>query len=151
MTNAEIAENVSPIAATWIARATASGLRAAAHLNVAGLLVAALVFFRTPVLAGVEPLSMVSSAAPLLIAAMQLYLMVRIEIDRQLFHALAGECSDNDLGAIDDAFGIILRNKPKHADRTLTERAHATFRFVRLAGALTAAQLLTAALCLISR
>jgi hypothetical protein len=148
---AEDAGKVSQGASTWLARATGSGLRAASHLNMAGLILAALLFQRTRLLTDVEPMSIALGAATILLAAIQLYLLVRIEIDRQLFDALATASGPDDLAALDDALGVLAWSSPKQASRSLKARSLGAIRFVRLAGAMTALQLLAAGLSLFLR
>jgi hypothetical protein len=77
----------------WLARATAVALGAASRLNWAGLALG----LANLVLAGVmTPTGLayrLASVAAVLLWAAQLWVLVRIEIDRHLFDALAQSCS----------------------------------------------------------
>jgi hypothetical protein len=115
------------------------------------LILAALQFQRARALTDVEPMSIALSAATIFLATIQLYLLVRIEIDRQLFDALATASDPDDLAALDDALAVLGWSSPTQASRSLKARSLGAIRFVRLAGALTALQMLAAGLSLFLR
>jgi hypothetical protein len=146
---AEHTASPPPGGASWLARATASGLRAASRLNVAGLILAVLnihlAVARESSRLGYPALG----AAALLFGAIQLYLMVRIEIDRPLFDALAQDAGPAGLAALDYALSALGWGKQDRCGRSLEMRSRGAIRFLQFTGALAALQLLTAALLLL--
>jgi hypothetical protein len=131
-----------PNGPAWLARATASGLCAAARLNVAGLILAVVNFHLAVRTAPAGIVYPVLGAASLL-GATQLYLLVRIEIDRRLFDALAMTPDADDLAALDYALTILGWARRQRNDRSLSSRSCGAIRFLQSAGALAGLQLLT--------
>jgi hypothetical protein len=136
--------------AVWLARATASGLCAAARLNVAGLILAVL---NLHVAAATAPGGIVYPAlgAASLLGATQLYLLVRIEIDRRLFDALAMAPDAGDLAALDFALTILGWASQARNNRSLEARSCGAIRFMQSAGALAGLQLVTTWLFILLR
>jgi hypothetical protein len=135
----------------WLARITAGAMHAAARLNGAGLVLA----MANLLLAGLfAPAALVYLVLGLVVAIMgaaQLWLLVRIELDRRLFEALAVAADTAELGALDQALSALGWQAPGRAGRSLAERSRATLRFLKFAGALAATQLLLALLLLLLR
>lgn len=127
--------------ATWLARATASGLCAAAKLNIAGLILALLnLHYAIKTTTGtVYP----ALGAASLLGVSQLYLMVRIEIDRRLFDALAIAPDAGNLAALDYALTVFGWVSQQQNCRSLQQRSRSAIRFLQSAGALSGLQLLT--------
>lgn len=140
--DADYVAQTPSIDANWLARATASGLHAAMRLNVAGLLLAALNlhFALTAVL---SPVGYFASGAASLLAAIQLYLLVRIEIDTLLFDSLAMHPNRDHLAALDNALTTLGWASQQSSGRSLESRSRATTRFLPFAGALAGLQLVT--------
>jgi hypothetical protein len=128
----------------WLAWVTGSSLRAAAHVNMAGLILSALVLQRTGVSTDVEPPTIALGTATMLLAAVELYLLLRIEIDRRLFEVLATAHGPDDLAALDDALGVLGRHSQRKTSRSLRARSRGAVRFVWIAVAVTALQLVAA-------
>ncbi|WP_332877661.1 hypothetical protein [Massilia sp. S19_KUP03_FR1] len=137
--------NLADGVSKWLACVTGSSLRAAAHLNMAGLILAAVLVQRTDV----KPMATALGAATLFLAAIQLYLLLRIEIDRQLFDVLASAHGPHDLAALDDALAVLALCTRTNASRSLTARSLGAFRFVRITVVVTALQLLAAGMGLL--
>jgi hypothetical protein len=134
----------------WLARATAGALGAASRLNWAGLALG----LANLVLAGVTPSGLayrLAGVAAVLLWAAQLWVLVRIEIDRRLFEALAQSCSAEDLDAIDNALATLGWGSAERAGRPLAARSAGALRFLRQAGALAAMQLLAALFLVFAR
>jgi hypothetical protein len=135
----------------WLARATAVALGAASRLNWAGLALG----LANLVLAGVmTPTGLayrLASVAAVLLWAAQLWVLVRIEIDRHLFDALAQSCSAEDLDAVDHALATLGWGSAERTGRPLAARSGGALRFLRQAGALAALQLLAALFLLLAR
>ena len=133
----------------WLACVTGSSLRAAAQLNMAGLILAALLVQRTGVSTDGKPMAIALGAATMLLAAIQLYLLLRIEIDRQLFDVLVSAHGPDDLAALDDALAVLALRSRTKASRSLAARSLGAVRFVRITVAVTALQLLAAGIGLL--
>lgn len=138
-----------PLSGTlWLARATSSGLYAAARLNVAGLILAALNLCLAVVEARAGVAYSTLGAASLLGTA-QLYLLVRIEIDRRLFDALAIAHDADDLAALDYALTTLGWAGPKRNVHSLKARSCGAIRFLPSAGAMAGLQLTTVSLSIL--
>lgn len=139
-----------PRGAVWLARATAGGLFAAGRLNVAGLVLAVLNLHLVVATAPTGIVYPVLAAASLL-GATQLYLMVRIEIDRRLFEALAVAPDAADLAALDYALTTLGWGSQQNTGRSLKARSCGPIRFLQSAGTLAVLQLLTSWLFILLR
>jgi len=135
----------------WLAHAVSGALRAAARLNLAGLVLALANLLLAGIMspAGWQWLLVGGMAA--LVGAAQLWLMVRVEIDRTLFGALATAASADDLRALDAALVALAWVPPARAGRALSERARGAARFVHLAAGAAALQWLMAVVILLLR
>lgn len=131
-----------PSGAVWLARAAASGLCAAARLNVAGLILA-LLNLHTAIATAPTGIVYPALRAASLLGGAQLYLLVRIEIDRRLFDALALAPDAADLAALDHALTNLGWASQRRNGRSLKERSCSAIRFLQSAGALAGLQLLT--------
>lgn len=126
----------------WLTRATAGSLCAAARLNVAGLILAAL-NLHVAVETGPNNSGYATPMAASLLGAAQLYLLVRIEIDRRLFDVLGAAPDAGDLAALDYALTVLGWNHHKRNNCSLQARSCGAIRFLPLAGAMAGFQLLT--------
>jgi len=126
----------------WLAHATAAGLHAASRLNALGLGLALLNATLGYLATSATALGALMLA--LLAAGIQLWLRVRIDIDRKLFQALSIACGGEDLAALDTALVSLGWIRQPPATRTMAERARGTSRFLRIAMALTVLQWLLA-------
>lgn len=141
----------APGTEAWMARITAGAMHAAARLNGAGLVLAMANLLLAGLFAPAALVYLILGLVAAIIGAAQLWLLVRIELDRRLFEALAVSADAADLGALDQALSALGWQAPGRAGRSLAERSRATLRFLKLAGALAAAQLLLALLLLLLR
>ncbi|WER48252.1 hypothetical protein CupriaWKF_26015 [Cupriavidus sp. WKF15] len=135
----------------WVARITAAAMHAASRLNGAGLVLAMANLLLAGLFAPAALVYLVLGLVAALIGVAQLWLLVRIELDRRLFEALAVAADAADLDALDQGLAALGWQAPGRAGRSLAERSRATLRFLKFAGALTAAQLLLALLLLLLR
>ncbi|WP_454735976.1 hypothetical protein [Cupriavidus necator] len=134
----------------WIAHAVAGALSGAMWIGLAGIVFA----MATAWLAVTAPAPRALAAAPLLLALVQLWLLLRVAIDRRLFDALAAAAShygSPDLAALDTALIELGWITASRAGRPLPERARGAMRLVRASAALAAAQLAFTLLTLILR
>lgn len=146
---------LSPLDARWLVHAASASLRAAARVNVVGLVLA----FVDVLLAGI----MLSAGSQWLwigalcgLAALtQLVLLIRIEIDRGLFAALAHMQGEGDLRSLDAAMvalgWISASDAGKLPPRPLADRVRGASRFLKYAALLAAWQWLAAMLILFAR
>ncbi|WP_455282146.1 hypothetical protein [Cupriavidus necator] len=134
----------------WIAHAVAGALSGAVWIGLAGL---AFALARISLMMTAQaPRAL--AVAPLLLALAQLWLLLRVAIDRRLFDALAeaaGHYGSPDLAALDTALIELGWLTPQRAGRPLPERARGAMRLVRASAALAAAQLAFTVLTLILR
>ncbi len=140
-----------PSAQAWLARAAVGILRAAAFLNGAGLVLAIVNLLLAGVMAPAAFVYLALGLAAGLVGAAQLWLLVRIEIDRPLFRALAQACNAADLAALDDALAALGWGSPERPGRPLAQRVRGARRFLTWAAALALLQWLSALLLLLLR
>jgi hypothetical protein len=132
----------------WIAHAVAGALSGAAWIGWAGLAVAV----ATVWLGANTAMPRLPAAASLLLALPQLWLLLRVAIDRRLFDALAaGRQGQAELAALDAALLELGWMPAQRAGRPLPERARGALRLVRASAALAVCQLGLALLTLILR
>ncbi|REF01466.1 hypothetical protein [Cupriavidus plantarum] len=141
--------------ARWLVHAASASLRAAARVNVVGLLLA----FADAMLAGI----MLSAGSQWLwigalcglAALVQLVLLIRIEIDRGLFAALTPMQSASELQSLDAAMvalgWISAKDASRLPPRPLADRVRGASRFLRYAALLAAWQWMAAMLILFAR
>lgn len=139
------------IDACWLARATAASLRAAARLNLAGLVLALVNACLAGIMAATGNVWLMAGAAAALVAGGQLWLLVRVEIDRKLFEALSMAAGDADLAGLDAALVAMGWMPPDRAGRAMRDRARGAGRFLPIAGVLVALQWLIAVVILFLR
>ncbi|GLC91510.1 hypothetical protein Tamer19_09180 [Cupriavidus sp. TA19] len=130
----------------WIAHAVTGALSGAFWIGVAGLAfaLASAWLSASPAL----------SALPLLVALAQLWLLLRVAIDRRLFDALAASADRDgqaDLAGLDGALTGLGWITPDRAGRPLRERARGAMRLVRASALLAALQLCLSLLILLLR
>ena len=132
----------------WIAHAVAGALSGAVWIGAAGL-----AFGVATVWLGVAtPVPRVLAAASLLPALPQVWLLLRVAIDRRLFDALAAGRQDQpDLAGLDAALLELGWMPAQRAGRPLPDRARGALRLVRASAALTVCQLALALLTVILR
>lgn len=135
----------------WLAHTTAAALRAAARLNLAGLLLALVNVLLAGIMAPAGNGWLLVGGVAALVAAAQLWLLVRVEIDRKLFEALAVAASPDDLRALDAALIALGWMPEPRAGRPMADRARGASRFLRFAAALMALQWLVAIVILLLR
>ncbi|NTX26650.1 hypothetical protein HT746_05765 [Burkholderia pyrrocinia] len=134
----------------WVATTVAGAMDAARHLGQAGLglgLVNLLLVATAAASAGPA-----AAGAGLIVSAVlmsQLWLGVRIAIDRRLFDGLALSCCMRDLKALDAALARLGWLRSEHGDRPLVPRARSAMRFLTWAGGLTILQLAATVLFLL--
>ncbi|AMR78786.1 hypothetical protein [Cupriavidus nantongensis] len=132
----------------WIAHAVTGALAGAAWIGAAGLAFAML----AAGLGAGTAMSRWPAALALLLALPQLWLLLRVAIDRRLFGALAtGAQGQSDLSGLDAALLELGWMPAARAARPLPERARGALRLVRASAVLTVCQLLLALLSLILR
>lgn len=134
----------------WIAHAVAGALSGALWIGLAGLVFG--VASAWLAVTAQTPRALV--VAPLLLALAQLWLLLRVAIDRRLFDALAAAASRHgspDLAALDTALIELGWITAPRAGRPLPERARGAMRLVRASAALAAAQITLTLLTLILR
>ncbi len=132
----------------WIAHAVTGALSGAVWIGAAGLAFAV----ATAWLGAATPMSRWLAAASLLLALPQLWLLLRVAIDRRLFHALAtGRQGQPDLAGLDTALLGLGWMPAQRAGRPLSSRARGALRLVRASAVLTVCQLALALLSLILR
>ncbi|WP_427309846.1 hypothetical protein [Cupriavidus sp. H39] len=133
---------------TWVAHAVTGALAGAAWVGAAGLAFAMLAAW----LGAGTAISRWPAALALLLALPQLWLLLRVAIDRRLFGALAGGVPGQpDLAGLDGALLELGWMPAARAARPLSERARGALRLVRASAALTVCQLALALLSLILR
>ncbi|WP_316149910.1 hypothetical protein [Cupriavidus sp. BIC8F] len=130
----------------WIAHAVTGALSGAVWIGGAGLAFAV----ATAWLGVATPVARVLAAASLLLALPQLWLLLRVAIDRRLFAALA-TAGQPDLAGLDAALLELGWMPAQRAGRPLLDRARGALRLVRASAALTVCQLALALLILILR
>ncbi|MCG5258676.1 hypothetical protein [Cupriavidus gilardii] len=84
------------------------------------------------------------TAVPVLLALAELWLLLRVAIDRRLFEALAAYASRHgaaDLAGLDAALMQLGWIAPNRHGRTMADRARGALRLVRICGALAVIQL----------
>ncbi|WP_420995331.1 hypothetical protein ACKI2N_028185 [Cupriavidus sp. 30B13] len=151
-------------AARWVALAAVGGLDAAARLTWAGLVLALINVLLAGTLSPAGTVYLVLGIVAALAGALQLWLLVRVTIDRPLFAALAAaepapgaplEALDHALRQLGWLRGEKRGEKPDEkqakAGRSLVQRARGALRFLHWAAALAALQLLAALLLLLLR
>lgn len=132
----------------WIAHAVTGALAGAVWIGAAGLAFAVLAAWLGAATAPPRWLA----AASLLLALPQLWLLLRVAIDRRLFDALAtGQQGQPDLAGLDAALLELGWMPAQRAARPLPDRARGALRLVRASAALTVCQLALALLSLILR
>ncbi|RZT31823.1 hypothetical protein [Cupriavidus agavae] len=137
--------------ARWLAHATAGALRAAARLNIAALVLALVNVALAGIMAPTGTLWLVAGAVAALLAAAQLWLLVRVEVDRRLFDALALAGAAPDLAELDAALAALGWMPASRAGRPMAARARGASRFLTIAGVLMALQWLIAVVILLLR
>ncbi|PLQ00372.1 hypothetical protein [Cupriavidus pauculus] len=135
----------------WLAHATAASLRAAARLNLAGLVLALVNTGLAGIMAPAGKVWLVIGIVGALAGAVQLWLLVRIEIDRRLFDVLSTASTSDELAALDTALISLGWMPHERAGRAMPERARGAGRFLVIAGALVALQWLVAVVILFLR
>ncbi|MBP0618701.1 hypothetical protein [Cupriavidus consociatus] len=130
----------------WIAHAVTGALSGALWIGVVGLAFApaSLWLSASPAL----------SALPLLVALAQLWLLLRVAIDRRLFDALAASADREgqaDLAGLDGALTGLGWIASERTGRPLPERARGAMRLVRASVVLAAVQLCLSLLILLLR
>ncbi|CAG9170763.1 hypothetical protein LMG23992_01807 [Cupriavidus laharis] len=140
-----------PASDAWMARITAGAMHAAARLNGAGLVLAMANLLLAGLFAPAALVYLILGLVAAVVGAAQLWLVVRVELDRRLFEALAVSGDAADLGALDHALSTLGWQAPGRSGRSLAERSRATLRFLKFAGSLAAVQLLLALLLLLLR
>ncbi|GJG98646.1 hypothetical protein [Cupriavidus pauculus] len=135
----------------WLAHATAASLRAAARLNMAGLVLALVNACLAGIMARNGSAWLLAGAGAALAGAVQLWLLVRVEIDRKLFDALSGACTARDLAGLDAALVALGWVPQARTGRAMVDRARGAGRFLAIAGALMALQWLVAVMILFLR
>ncbi|WP_137925911.1 hypothetical protein [Cupriavidus sp. 2SB] len=136
--------------ARWLAHATAGALRAAARLNIAALVLALLNVTLAGIMASAGVFWQVAGGMAALVAAVQLWLLVRVEIDRTLFKALASTHAA-ELADLDAALTTLGWMPVARAGRPMADRARGATRFLKIAAALMAVQWLIAIAILLLR
>ena len=132
----------------WIAHAVTGALSGAVWIGGAGLAFAV----ATAWLGVATPVPRALAAASLLLALPQLWLLLRVAIDRRLFDALAtAQQGQPDLAGLDGALLELGGMPAQRAGRPLPDRARGALRLVRASAALTVCQLALALLTLILR
>ncbi|CAG9177324.1 hypothetical protein [Cupriavidus pampae] len=141
--------------ARWLAQAASASLRAAARVNVLGLVLALVDVLLAGIMLTAGSQWLWLGALCGLAALGQLVLLIRIEIDRGLFLALSRMHGNDDLRAMDDAMIALGWISPAEATsrppRPMADRARGAGRFLKLAAALAAWQWLAAMLILFAR
>ncbi|MBP0630899.1 MULTISPECIES: hypothetical protein [unclassified Cupriavidus] len=133
----------------WIAHAVTGALSGALWIGVVGL-----AFALASVWMSASP---ALSALPLLVALAQLWLLLRVAIDRRLFDALAASADPNvqtgqaDLAGLDGALTGLGWIASERTGRPLPERARGAMRLVRASLVLAAVQLCLSLLILLLR
>ncbi|TDF63571.1 hypothetical protein [Cupriavidus sp. L7L] len=130
----------------WIAHAVTGALSGALWIGVAGL-----AFALASAWLSAGP---ALSALPLLVAPAQLWLLLRVAIDRRLFDALAASADREgqaDLAGLDGALTGLGWITPGRTGRSLPERARGAMRLVSASVALAAVQLCLSLLILLLR
>jgi hypothetical protein len=140
-----------PGTGAWVARITAGAMHAAARLNGAGLVLAMANLLLAGFFAPAALVYLILGLVAALAGVAQLWLLVRIELGRRLFEALAVSADAADLGALDQALSDLGWQAPGRAGRSLAQRSRTTLRLLKLAGALAMAQLLLALFLLLLR
>lgn len=142
----------------WVAQAAVGGLEGAAWLIWAGLVLALINVLLAGTLSPAGQVYLILGIVAALLGALQLWLLVRVAIDRRLFGALAdpsqqGEHADMAamLGAMDQALVRLGWARPEAGGRSLAQRARGALRWLHWAAALAALQLLVALLILLLR
>lgn len=135
----------------WLAHAAAAALRAAARLNLAGLVLALVNLLLAGVMAPAGNQWLAPGAVAALLGAAQLWLLVRVEIDRALFDALSHACTEDDLDALDAALVALGWVAQERTGRAMADRARGASRFLTIAGGLAALQSLIAVVILLLR
>ncbi|WP_454733177.1 MULTISPECIES: hypothetical protein [Cupriavidus] len=142
-------------AARWVALAAVGGLDAAVRLTWAGLVLALINVLLAGTLSPAGTVYLALGIVAALAGALQLWLLVRVTIDRPLFAALAADPAPGaPLAALDHALrqlGWLRRAAPGEPGRSLAQRARGALRFLPWAAALAALQLLAALLLLLLR
>ncbi len=135
----------------WLAHAASASLRAAARLNLAGLVLALVNACLAGIMAPTGNIWLLAGGAAALIGAAQLWLLVRVEIDRKLFDALSTACTEADLAALDGALISLGWMPQERAGRAMADRVRGASRFLVIGGALIALQWLVAVVILFLR
>lgn len=135
----------------WLAHVAIGILRAAGWLNGAGLVLALVNLLLAGVMAPVAVVYLVLGLAAATVGAAQLWLLVRIEIDRPLFRALASSCEPQALAGLDGALAELGWLAPERAGRPLALRVRGVRRFLAWAAVLVILQWLFALLLLLLR
>jgi hypothetical protein len=127
----------------WIARTTAALCAASRWMIAAALALTVLAAARLLLGPPGNPLTRLALAAVLALGAPQLYLAVRIELDRRLFERLAegAGVESRGLAQLDGALEALHMQGAEKSGRSLPDRAQGALSLVRRLGGLTAGQL----------
>lgn len=145
----EVDPHPHPASDAWIARIAAGAMHAAARLNGAGLVLAMINLLLAGYFAPASLVYLILGLVVAVVGAIELWLLVRVELDRRLFDALAVSADAAELDALDQALSVLGWLAPGRGGRSLAERSRAALRFLKFAGALTSAQLVLALLLLL--
>ncbi|MDF3832560.1 hypothetical protein P3W85_06310 [Cupriavidus basilensis] len=139
----------------WVAQAAVGGLDAAARLVWAGLALALVNLLLAGTLSPAGRVYLVLGIVAAALGAVQLWLLIRVAIDRRLFGALAEASAlagmAASLASLDQALAGLGWGRPVAGGRSLARRARGALRFLHWAAALAALQLLAALLLLLLR
>ncbi|CAG9175402.1 hypothetical protein [Cupriavidus pinatubonensis] len=138
-----------PASDAWVARIAAGAMHAAARLNGAGLVLAMVNLLLAGYFAPASLVYMILGLVAAVVGAAELWLLVRVELDRRLFDAMAESGDAAEFDALDQALSVFGWLAPGREGRSLAERSRGALRFLKLAGALTFAQLVLALLLLL--
>ncbi len=139
----------------WVAQAAVGGLDGAGRVLWAGLVLALINLLLAGTLSPAGQVYLVLGIVAALLGAVQLWLLIRVAIDRRLFAALAEALRIADpvstLASLDHALALLGWAAPEAAGRSLARRVRGALRFLHWAAGLAALQLLVALLLLLLR
>lgn len=139
----------------WVAQATVGGLDGAARVLWAGLVLALINLLLAGTLSPAGQVYLVLGIVAALLGAIQLWLSIRVAIDRRLFGTLAQALQHAEpaatLATLDQALVLLGWARPEAGGRSLAQRARGALRFLHWAAGLAALQLLVALLLLLLR